>query len=226
MNKGLFITSSGTEIGKTYVTALLCRQLRAKGAHVEALKPVVSGFSFDEVEDSDPGQILSALGRELSREEVEEIAPWRFTEPLSPDMAAARENREIEFEEVVAFCRAHPVGTGPLLVEGVGGVMAPLCHDKLVIDWAEVLGLPAILVVGSYLGTISHTLTAYETLKARNLSVRGIVISPSPEQPVPPGETAEAIGRFAQHTPIHILKRLPTQEWAKQPDLTSLLEVV
>ncbi len=224
MKTGLFITSSGTEIGKTYVTSLLCRQLRNAGKPVDAIKPVVSGFAMDQVRESDPGQLLAALDRPLEFKEVEKMSPWRFSAALSPDMAAEREGRKISLDEVSRFSRSSLHGEGVLLVEGVGGVMAPLCHDAVVVDWIAATGLPALLVVGSYLGTISHSLTACEALTARGIRVAGIVISPSKEQPVLPEETAGAIARFVRAVPISILERLPLSEWRRQPDLTHVVD--
>ena len=101
-----FVTSTGTDIGKTFVTAGLIRQLRIGGAAVDALKPVVSGYDSSVVETSDPAVLLGALGRPVTADEVERIAPWRFRAPLSPDLAAAREGRTIDFDALIAFSRA------------------------------------------------------------------------------------------------------------------------
>src|ERR1019366_3696481 len=84
-----FVTSTGTDIGKTFVTAGLIRYLREAGQAVHALKPVVSGYDPSVVETSDPAVLLGALGRPVAADEVERIAPWRFRAPLSPDPAAA-----------------------------------------------------------------------------------------------------------------------------------------
>ena len=100
-----FVTSTGTDIGKTFVTAGLIRYLREAGQAVDALKPVVSGFNPSVVETSDPAVLLAALGRPVAADEVERIAPWRFRAPLSPDLAAAREGRSIDFGQLIAFSR-------------------------------------------------------------------------------------------------------------------------
>ena len=83
-----FVTSTGTDIGKTFVTAGLIRYLREAGQSVHALKPVVSGYDSSVVETSDPAVLLNALGRAVSADEIEHIAPWRFRAPLAPDIAA------------------------------------------------------------------------------------------------------------------------------------------
>src|SRR5262249_6468812 len=94
----VFVTSTGTNIGKTFVTAGLIRCLRTTttGA-VDAIKPLVTGFDPDAWQDSDPAALLAALGRPTTLEEVERISPWRFKAPLSPEMAARREGCAIPF---------------------------------------------------------------------------------------------------------------------------------
>src|SRR3954464_331226 len=99
----IFVTATGTDAGKTFVTAGLIRLLRAQGASVDALKPVVSGYEPSVVETSDPAVLLKALGRAVTAEEIDRISPWRFRAPLSPDIAAARENRSLDFNELTAF---------------------------------------------------------------------------------------------------------------------------
>src|SRR6185312_4226156 len=101
-------------------------------------------------------------GRPLSLDEITRISPWRFEAPLSPDMAARREGRAIDFDALVDFTRST---ASPLtLVEGVGGVMVPLDEQHTTLDWMAAVGFPVMLVTGSYLGTLSHTLTAVGAL--------------------------------------------------------------
>src|SRR3546814_1171986 len=147
----LFITATGTDIGKTAVTALIARQLFAAGAKPEVLKPVLSGFDAAAPERSDAGVLLAATGQKATAEALDRMSPWRFAAPLSPDMAAAREGRSVPFDELVDYCRSRAAeASGPLLVEGVGGAMVPLgaCHN--VLDWIAALGFPALLVSGTY----------------------------------------------------------------------------
>src|SRR6185312_11394198 len=98
-----FVTSTGTDIGKTFVTAGLIRYLRQSSQPVAALKPIVSGYDPSVVETSDPAVLLTALGRPVTAAEVNRIAPWRFRAPVSPDLAAAREGRNIDFDQLIAF---------------------------------------------------------------------------------------------------------------------------
>jgi len=206
-----FVTSTGTDIGKTFVTAGLIRYLRESNQPVTAFKPIVSGYDSSVAETSDPAVLLSALGRPVTADEVERIAPWRFRAPLSPDLAAAREGRRVDFEKLIAFSRtAIAAATGPLFIEGVGGIMVPLDGQRTVLDWMTALDIPLLLVVGGYLGTISHTLTALDVLAQRKLTVAAIVVSESGRDTVELDDTVASIARFVGTTGVVGLPRLPT----------------
>lgn len=206
--KTLFVTSSGTATGKTYVAAALAAALAAKGRAVTALKPVASGFSWDAVEETDTAILLRALGKEPTPAAVEACSPWRFEAPLSPDMAARREGRTLDFEALVGFCRNAQKGPGDLLlIEGIGGVMVPLDGQRTVLDWIAAVEAPALVVVGSYLGTLSHTLTAVEALRGRDVAIAGVVVDESEESPVPLAETAETLDRYLYSVPVAAVGR-------------------
>ncbi|MET0868910.1 MAG: dethiobiotin synthase [Pseudorhodoplanes sp.] len=205
----LFITAAGTDVGKTFVAAGLIRLLRQRGGEIDAIKPVVSGFDPARAGDSDCGVLLRALGLPLSEEEIEDISPWRFAAPLSPDMAARHAGKEIDFEQLVSFCEtAIEEAEGHMLVEGVGGVMVPLDQTNTVLDWIATLEQPSLLVTGSYLGSISHTLTAFEVLEAEDCEVKAIVVSESQGSHVPLFETVATIARFLPSVEVIALPRL------------------
>lgn len=207
----LFVTATGTEIGKTFVTAALARHLRRQGRAVRALKPVVSGFDDATKVESDPAMLLRALGQAPTDAALAEISPWRFAAPLSPDMAARREGRAIDFAALVGHCRREiaAAGADPLLIEGVGGAMVPLTDRETVLDWMTALRVPVLLVAGSYLGTISHTLTTLRVLRGAGLDTRAVVLSETPCSTVPLEETRETVGRFAG-VPVLTLPRSET----------------
>jgi len=205
----LFVTATGTGVGKTFVTAKLVAELRAARRSVRALKPVASGFDASDIDSSDSGVLLDALGLPATAAHLEDVSPWRFAAPLSPDMAAARERRAIPFDELLEFCRAlQPVDV--TLIEGIGGVMVPLDHEHTVLDWIAQLGAPTLLVAGSYLGTLSHTLTAVAALRARGVEPFAVIVSESEQQPVPLEETAAAIRRFVTPVAVAALPRVTT----------------
>lgn len=208
----LFVTGTGTDVGKTFIAAGLIRTLRRSGREVEALKPVASGYIAG-TPSGDPERLLAALGRAATADAVAAISPWRFRAPLSPDMAASREGAPIDVDRVIAFCgdriaRRRDV----LLIEGVGGVMVPLHGRQTVLDWMEALSLPVVLVAGSYLGALSHTLTAITALTGRRLELAALVVNESPGSTVDLEETAATIARFVDEARIVTLPRLRRPE--------------
>lgn len=200
----IVITSTGTEIGKTYITAGLIRHLRTSGRTVEAIKPVVTGFDAATMAESDPGVLLAALERPVTLDEIAKISPWRYAAPLSPDIAAREEGTPLDFTALGEFSlRSVLTRRDVLLIEGIGGVMVPLDDRHTVLDWMLLLRLPLILVTGSYLGTISHTLTALDTLLRRGLAVLTVVVNETEGSNVALADTAATIGRFVH--PINVL---------------------
>ncbi len=205
--RSYFITATGTDIGKTYVTAGILRAARAAGRKFSAIKPVLSGYDRPMAAASDPAILLAAMGKRVTYRNIAAITPWRFTAPLSPDMAAARENRRIDFGALTSFCDAAIAGApDTLLIEGVGGVAVPLDARHLVADWIAALRMPAILVAGTYLGTISHTLTAAAFLGVHGIPIAAIVLSESTHAPVSSEETAATLARLLPY-PIDIIPR-------------------
>ena len=203
-----FITATGTDIGKTFVTAGLARCLRARGRKVAVLKPVVSGFDIGALSASDSAVLLEAAGQAPSPGAIEAISPWRFAAPLSPDMAGRREGRAIDFPALVAFCRA-AIGAADdvLLIEGIGGLMVPLTDDKTVLDLIEALRIPSILVAGTYVGTLSHTLAAVEIMVRRGIGPAALVLNETPDSPASGEETAKSLQHFCAPTPIFAIAR-------------------
>ena len=205
----VFVTASGTDIGKTYVAEALIRQWRDAGHQVAVLKPVISGFDPADAKNTDTGRLLTAAGAEITDDTVALVSPWRYAAPLSPDMAAAREGRSVPVDDVVSYClaaidEANETGMH-LLIEGIGGVMVPLDDTRTVADLIAELGIPAIVVCGSYLGSLSHTLTACEALQARRVPIDTIVISETPGSEVPLAETRDTVARFFPKVPVEIV---------------------
>ena len=129
----------------------------------------------------------------------------------------------------MAFCReaarAAERDGATLLIEGVGGVMAPMTPRETVADWMAALGVPAVLVVGSYLGAISHALTAAEALTARAIPIAAVVISESDASGVALCDTVESMGRFLPETRLMTLPRIEvgSEIWRDAPDMTAVL---
>lgn len=217
---GYFVTATGTDIGKTYVSGALLRHWRREQRAIAALKPVMSGFDPSDVPGSDAGQLLLAMDAPMDLPGLNLISPWRFQAPLSPDMAAAREGKTIPYDKLVATCRSVAgmmPEDGRLIIEGVGGVFVPLDDRHTVMDWMQDLSLPILLVAGSYLGTISHTLAALAAMQARGLTPHAVILNESPVSPVPLPETAATLARHWPGPPVHILPRN-----ARAADIASL----
>jgi dethiobiotin synthetase len=206
----VFVTSTGTEIGKTFVARGLIRQLVARGRSVEALKPVITGFDPRTAQASDTGRLLAALGRGLTPQHLAEVSLYRLREPVSPDLAARLEGTCIDFKALNAFCRA-AIGRhkDALVIEGIGGIMVPLDERNTVLDWMIEIDVPLILVAGSYVGTLSHTLSALDVLDRHDLKVAAVVVSETPGSAATLNDTVETIRRFADGTEILALPRLP-----------------
>ena len=154
-------------------------------------------------------RLLKALGQPVTPETIERISPWRFAAPLSPDMAARRERRKLDFGELLEFSRrAVQNHEGQMLIEGVGGIMVPLDDQHTVLDWMIAINRPVVLVAGSYLGSISHTLACLDVLAKRSLEVKAVVVNETPASTVPMMETMETMRRFVGNVPVFALPRL------------------
>jgi dethiobiotin synthetase len=201
----LFVTGTGTDIGKTYVSCAVIRALKARGTAVDAFKPVVSGFAPKDAAGSDPARLAAALGDPGA---VFRIAPRRYRAPLSPNIAARLEGQTLALDDMVidAVARAAEIRDGLLLVEGAGGVMSPLTDGETNLDMIAALNAPVLLVAGSYLGTISHVLTALVALRAAKAEVAAVVMSESLDAP-DLAQTAQALALFLEGTALFLAPR-------------------
>ena len=208
---GVFVTAIGTDIGKTFVTAGLIRAGRRAGYAVDAFKPVLSGYDANDAASSDAGVLLAALGRPLTAATVAAISPWRFAAPLSPDMAAAAEDRSLNLEELTDACRAVVTPQRLTFLEGVGGVMVPLDERHTVLDLMAVLALPVILVTGTYLGALSHCLTAVTALASRGIHPKLIVLNAT-DGAAPVSATERTLRRFCPTSEFAVIQRSPLNQ--------------
>lgn len=216
--RAVFVAGSGTDVGKTYVTAALTRRLRARERDVLTLKPVASGVpALDDPAFAlgDTALLLEAQGIASTPATVAACSPWRFAAPLAPDLAAAREGRHLALGEIVAWCHGRIAGASPgttVLIEGVGGLMSPVTPEATGLDWLKALDCPVLLVAGSYLGAISHALTAVESLAHHRLPLLGLVVCESLDAPTPPQTVAAAIGRHCAAPVVALARGAPCPE--------------
>ena len=195
--QGFFVTGTDTDVGKTLVSAWLM-------THVDAdyWKPVQAG--------TEP-ETDSATVRRLAEVAPQRILPETYTlaAAMAPHEAARREGLTLDLAKIV------PPDTGrPLVVEGAGGLLVPLTEREFVIDLADELELPIILVARSTLGTINHTLLSLEALRRRSMTIAGVVIN-GPETP----HNRAAIERYGQ---VEVIAEIP---WLDSIDRTVLCEI-
>jgi dethiobiotin synthetase len=186
--RGLFVTGTGTGVGKTIVSAALLASMRAAGEPVRAYKPVLTGL------DEPPGEWppdheLLALAAGM---DPEEVAPLRYGPAVSPHLAAQLAGEGIDPAALAACARATAqpdrvetsVRQPTVVVEGVGGLLVPLTDSYTVRDLAVELALPVTIVASPGLGTINHTLLTIESARMVGLEVRAVVLTPWPSRPL------------------------------------------
>jgi dethiobiotin synthetase len=196
---GLFVTGTGTEVGKTVVAAVIAHSAAASGRRVAVFKPAVTGL--EKAGEADHTLLRRASG---SRQSDDEIAPYRYDPPASPHLAAAQAGEQIERQRLIDAARTAQANADFLVCEGVGGLLVPLAADYLVRDLASDLGFPLVVAAPPGLGTINHTLLTVEAARSSGLEVEAVVLTPWPEEPNPiersNRETIAALGRVKVET--------------------------
>jgi len=175
---GIFVTGTGTEVGKSVVSAVIARTAAAAGSRVAVFKPAVTGLE-DEGE-GDHELLKRASGSEQAKAE---IAPYRYAPAVSPHLAAELAGEEIDRERLLTAARVAADGADAIVCEGVGGLMVPLAREYLVRNLAAELGYPVVIAASPGLGTINHTLQTIEAAWAAEIEVRAVVLTPWPAEP-------------------------------------------
>ncbi|OGR87447.1 MAG: dethiobiotin synthase [Elusimicrobia bacterium RIFCSPLOWO2_01_FULL_60_11] len=166
--KGIFVTATGTGVGKTIIAAGMARCLKEKGVDVGVMKPIASGGQ------EDAEYLIFAAG---VKDSLEEVNPVFLANPLAPYESARMEKKKIDLRKLVKDYQALGRRHAAMVVEGVGGVRVPLTRDRDVIHLIRRLGLPAVVVATAALGTINHTLLTLEALKKEKIKCAGIVLN-------------------------------------------------
>jgi dethiobiotin synthetase len=181
--RGVFVTGTGTEVGKSVVAACLARTARAAGERVAAFKPAVSGLDeYPAAKGVPPDHELLRIGAG-SEQSDDEIAPYRYRPAVSPHLAAEWAGEEIEPERLRRAAESAGDRADLLVCEGVGGFLVPLAPGYLVRDLARDLDLPVVIAAPPSLGTINHTLLTIESVRQAGLSPELVVLTPWPEVP-------------------------------------------
>ena len=218
MSAGLFVTGTGTEVGKTVVAAVLARTAAAGGSRVAVFKPAVSGLDdyAGTGEEPDHELLRRAAG---SAQSDDEIAPYRYGPPVSPHLGARLAGQEIDPAALRAAAGRAGAEVDLLVCEGVGGFLVPLTFGYLVRDLARDLGLPVVIAASPGLGTINHSLLTVEAVRAVGLEVAAVVLTPWPGEPAEvENSNREAIERLADAR-VEVLPRLDLAQPERWPAL-------
>ncbi|ACT58264.1 dethiobiotin synthase [Hirschia baltica] len=175
----VFITATGTDIGKTFVASKMLNEWREQGLNPHAVKPLMSGFGESDLAQSDAGQLLAAMGEKITPENVNRICMRRYEKPVAPNQAAREANQALDYDDILAFVNSRVLLAegSPIIVEGAGGIMSPVTDNKLHLDLIYDLAMPAILVTANYLGSISHTLSALEVMSNKGIVLERVVVT-------------------------------------------------
>lgn len=173
--KGIFVTATGTDVGKTYVSALLVKALRELGVSCGYYKPALSGLNSSCVNDVE--YVSNVSGGDFT---LENNVSYSFKEAVSPHLAADRAGENILLDKIIADYSNLANMYDYIVVEGAGGITCPFnLSDKLLLlpDVILALGLDVLIIADGGLGTINSTLLTYEYAKSKGLNVKGIVLN-------------------------------------------------
>ena len=207
MLRGLFITGTDTNVGKTVVAAAIMHRYRTI-APLRYWKPIQTG-----IEQDNDTAVVRELGACTETEVLDEGV--RLRHPVAPYLAARWSGTDIRLPELGALAMAEPEDR-LWIVEGAGGVFVPVSASAMMIDWMVHLSLPVLVVARSALGTINHTLLTLEALGRRNLDVAGVVMTGEKNR-----ENRAAIEEFGN---VQVLGEMPNlsplssekvREWAQ-----------
>ena len=193
--RGVFVTGTDTEVGKTIVAAAITAAAVARGMKVATFKPVVTGLDEPVVDWPRDHELLASVAN--AGQSADDVSPHRFGPAVSPHLADA--NRAVDPDALVEAARREAEKAEALVVEGVGGLLVPLTNDYLVRDFAGELSLPVVIAARPGLGTISHSLLTIEAARAVALRIQAVVLTPWPDEPSAMEQSnMETIERFGE----------------------------
>jgi dethiobiotin synthetase len=223
--RGVFVTGTDTEVGKTVVACTIAATLASHGERVATFKPAVTGLSESAGTAPDHELLRWSAG---SAQAAEAVAPYRFGPAVSPHLAAELVGIEIAPSHLVAGAESAAANADALVVEGVGGLLVPLHDSYLVRDFATELGLPVVIAARPGLGTINHTLMTVECARSAGLYVAAVVLTPWSRFPSPMERsnrsTIELLGdvetfglpRMELARGVAPMRWLPAERWVGQ----------
>lgn len=175
--KGLFITGTDTEVGKTVIAGACAMLLRGRNVRVGVFKPIATGCASDARLGLTSADAECLAHCAQTTYDLRVIGPCCYSMPAAPLVAARHEHRPIDLD-VISQCYRYIVDNSDfVIVEGIGGLLVPITQTMTVADMAGAFNLPLVIVGRTGLGTINHTLLTLEAAKARDLKVAGVVLN-------------------------------------------------
>lgn len=174
--KGLFITATGTDVGKTYITALLIKKMRNAGFNCGYFKAAISGA--DTINNSDAGYVnkFASIGQS-----EETLVPYLYKTAVSPHLAAILENRPVELDTIKAAFFNNLMEYSHITMEGSGGIVCPIRYDEkstiFLKDLIKEFQLPSLIVADAGLGTINSVVLTVEYMQNNALPIKGIILN-------------------------------------------------
>jgi dethiobiotin synthase len=233
-----FITATGTDVGKTVVTAGILRYLRKRDVNAVSMKPIQTGAEYRNGKLSSPDLMvhLAASGYIPPDDQIETMSPYLYEPACSPHLAGRMSDRYPDPAKIRENFVTLAKNSDMVLVEGAGGILAPITESATMLDLMIGLNLPVILVAHRGLGTINHTLLSIDTLRRANLDIAGVVLNETED--VEPDfikkDNPAAIEHFGKTTVLGNINYLttlsenPDQAWKEfetcMPGLTRLLD--
>ena len=214
----LLITGTDIGVGKTWVACALARALGAAGKSVVAIKPVETGCSGQPNKREDGVRLARATGQSQPGHAI-----IRLPDPVAPVLASERASAEIDFDALILKIERFSEGTDVAIIEGAGGLLAPVTWEWNMVDLSRSLGAAALVVAADRLGTINHTLLTLSALELAGVPVAGVVLTTPERKDESAGINAAAIARLSGIDRVLTLPRLD-DEAAAADRVVPLLE--
>ena len=214
----IFITGTGTDVGKTLVTAGLAALAVDAGTRVGVVKPIQTGTSAF---PSDVSTIKTLVPDAIDIPE-EKSSAYAFNLPASPHLAASEEGTKVSMDVLLDFTERVAAEYEPelLLIEGAGGVMVPLNEEETFLDFMKLLGAPVVVVALAGLGTLNHTLLTLRILRQEAVDVAGLILNRFPKNPgIVEIDNVGTLQRFSQTPVLAKIKEFDYPESISTPEL-------
>ncbi|MFH1282551.1 MAG: dethiobiotin synthase [bacterium] len=209
--KGIFITGTDTEVGKTYAACSIAHVLKELGLKFGVFKPFAAG------ERTDAFMLKKNSG---IKDNIDIVNPLFFKYPLAPDCSASLEGKKINVESAFHSFNILKKRYSFILVEGIGGIMVPITNKYLLIDFIKDLNYPVVIVARSGLGTINHTILTIEALRKKGIKILGIIYNKFNKNSLDHSVSYKEVEKV---TGVPCLVRLVVKGELKKNDLSWLL---